>query len=36
MQEVRMAPDNLKAFIQWDSILGPPAAAPLERELRRL
>ncbi|KAI7837074.1 hypothetical protein COHA_009072 [Chlorella ohadii] len=33
VKEVRMSPDHLKAFIQWDSILGQGAAAPLEREL---
>lgn len=36
IQEVRMSPDHLKAFIQWDSILGQAAAAPLEQELARM
>lgn len=36
MQEVRMSPDHLKAFIQWDSVLGQAAAALLERELARM
>ncbi|PRW33870.1 ribosome-binding factor A [Chlorella sorokiniana] len=36
VKEVRMSPDHLKAFIQWDSVLGREAAAPLQRELARM
>ena len=33
LQDVRMSPDNLRAFILWDSFNGQPG--PLDRELRR-